>query len=311
MYRRPLTLLAGRKAASIYPNRPGRSTSHPARFSRKTLPPGKRVSGQEWVIQEYVTRSLAVADEASLDERRWAQPYGPLIACLLFTGALIFADVDAGFPDQIALGAATFAMLWLCSHRLPATDQRQIWVCVAISTAVELFATQVWGVYRYRLLAVPLFVPPGHGLICYFGLAGARTPLMVKHGKAVCRAVVAFATAWAIAGLTVLPRITGRLDVEGALFLPSFLWLMWMTPRARDYAGTFLMASYVELLGTFGENWSWNPILPVLGFPCANPPSAAAGGYCWFGALALMAVAAFDSRRARAAATALNRLGSS
>src|SRR3712207_6939644 len=91
----------------------------------------------------------------------------------------------------------------------------QVWLMMGIATCVELFCSVVWGLYRYRWGNVPLFVPPGHGLLYLFALRTARTPLMANHGGTVGRVALACATVWAIGGLTGGPLITGRGDAPG------------------------------------------------------------------------------------------------
>jgi hypothetical protein len=43
-------------------------------------------------------------------------------------------------------------------------------VVVATATVFEVIGSIIWGVYRYRLGNLPLFVPPGHGLVYLTGL---------------------------------------------------------------------------------------------------------------------------------------------
>jgi hypothetical protein len=228
------------------------------------------------------------------------RPYAVMIACAIYVPFVLFADLDASVGQQYALGAATLALLIVLSRQVSAFNRQQIWVCVAVSTCIEVFATQLWGVYQYRHGNVPLYVPPGHGLVCLFGLCATRSPAMVRYGKWIVLAMLGLASAWAIAGLTLLPRWTGRLDVEGALFLPWFAWLLLRTERKTDYAATFFIASMIEIVGTIFHTWEWSPVLPYLEIPCGNPPSVAAGGYCWFSAIALALVTWWHSRRRQA-----------
>ena len=102
---------------------------------------------------------------------------------------------------------------------------------VGIATCVELFLSMVWGLYQYRWGNVPLFVPPGHGLLYLFALRATRTPLKIDRGRTVKHLALACATLWAVGGLTVAPMFLGWVDFFGALFLPIFVVLM-RRPRA-------------------------------------------------------------------------------
>jgi hypothetical protein len=137
----------------------------------------------------------------------------------------------------------------------------------------------VWGLYQYRWGNVPLFVPPGHGLLYLFALRAPQTPLMLDRGRTVKHLALACATLWAVGGLSVAPLFLGRVDVFGALFLPIFVVLM-RSPRALVYAATFFIAVELELVGTGFGNWAWATAAPVIELPAGNPPSVIAGGYC-------------------------------
>ena len=204
--------------------------------------------------------------------------------------------------QQFALGALTFAFLFLATRFSPPSERRQIWLMVGIATGVELFCSVVWGLYRYRWGNVPLFVPPGHGLLYLFALRAARTPLMVNHGRVVGRVALACATVWAVGGLTVGPLFMGRVDALGALLWPIFVWLM-RKPSAVVYAASFFITAELELLGTGFGIWAWAAAAPVTHLPAGNPPAVIAGGYCILDtvaskAAALLPAAGALSRRA-------------
>ena len=132
---------------------------------------------------------------------------------------------------QRFVGALTFTVLVLASLKAPREQRVQVFACVAVATCFEIFGSLVWGVYRYRMHNLPLFVPPGHGIVYLFGLLAAQTPVVRRHGRRVAYAVLGAACAWAALGLTVLPAVTGRLDVQGALCLPVFAYFLLRSPR--------------------------------------------------------------------------------
>jgi hypothetical protein len=185
----------------------------------------------------------------------------------------------ASVPVQFALGGCTLAFLvgasWFSSPR----ERMQIGCMVLFATGVEIGASVVWGVYRYHLGNVPLYVPPGHGLIYLFALRWARVPAVVRYAPMLRRAAVILACTWAGMEVTLAPVLWHRSDVAGLMLLPIFLWFM-RTPNGLVYSGAFLATSMLELVGTGFGNWTWAASMPIFHIPVGNPPSVIAGGYC-------------------------------
>ena len=208
------------------------------------------------------------------------RPYTFHITLALYWPILLYADTQIQtLAQQHALGLLTFAFLLVAARFSPRAERRQVWLMVAIATSVELLCSVVWGLYQYRWGNVPLFVPPGHGLLYLFALRATRTPLIVDHGGIVRRVALICATLWAIGGLTVEPLLVGRVDVLGALLWLIFVGLM-RRPRALVYAASFFIAVELELVGTGLGNWAWAVAAPGIHLPSGNPPSVIAGGYC-------------------------------
>lgn len=212
---------------------------------------------------------------------RGLRPYALQIGFTLYIPLILFLDSRvSSIYEQYALGVLTFAVLWYSTRLSPPDERRQVWLLVVVATGFEILGSLIWGLYRYRFGNVPLFVPPGHGLVYLFGLTAARTPLFLRHGRTISRWALALATAWALAGLTVLPLVTGRIDVEGALCLPIFAWFILRSPRAAMFAAIFFATSMLEIFGTSFGNWRWAPVAPYINVAAGNPPSVIAGGYC-------------------------------
>ena len=206
----------------------------------------------------------------------WLQGY-----LLLYTPIGLLADSRVTEQwQQYLLGGLTFLVLYLAALKAPREQRAQVWTCVAVATCFEIFGSLVWGIYRYRMHNLPLFVPPGHGLVYLFGLLAASTPVVRRHGRRVAYAVLAAAAAWAVAGLTVLPLATGRFDLQGALCLPVFSYFLLRSPRWPLFAAIFVIVSELEIFGTSFGNWYWMPVAPWTHIPSGNPPSVIAGGYC-------------------------------
>jgi hypothetical protein len=209
------------------------------------------------------------------------QPYWLHAYLLVYTPLGLFADskVTAVWQQDV-LGGLTFTVLFLAALKTPKEQRVQVWTCVVVATCFEVFGSLVWGVYRYRLHNLPLFVPPGHGIVYLFGLLAAQTPVVRHHGRRVAHAILGAAAVWAMLGLTVLPVLTGWFDVQGALCLPVFAYFLLRSPRWPLFAAIFVIVSELEICGTSFGNWTWMATAPWTHIPSGNPPSVIAGGYC-------------------------------
>src|SRR5437588_1536871 len=79
------------------------------------------------------------------------------------------ADVHtSSIWQQHLLGVGAWIILIVATRFSPKSERTQVWAMVAVSTCVEVWSSVVWGIYRYRYHNVPMFVPPGHGLVYLF-----------------------------------------------------------------------------------------------------------------------------------------------
>jgi hypothetical protein len=217
------------------------------------------------------------------------------LAGAAYLAALLALDHFASYPEQLALGVLTWAVLAAVLARVPVERRVQALGVVAFATIGEVTGSLIWGVYAYRLHNLPLFVPPAHGLVYLTGLALASA--LARHVRALVAVAAAGAATWGLLGLTVLPRR----DVAGALLVPMLLLFLWRGANRAIYAGVFLVVAALELYGTAIGTWRWARELPGLGIPDGNPPSGVASGYVWFDVMALLtapAVLALVRRRA-------------
>ncbi|MDX6466635.1 MAG: hypothetical protein QOI27_1675 [Gaiellaceae bacterium] len=207
---------------------------------------------------------------------RWYAAAGPA-----FLAALLAVDTQVGLGAQVALGILTWAVLLAAIWPLATIVRAQVIGVVLFATVAEVTGSLVWGVYRYRLHNLPLFIPPAHGLVYLSGLAlaGAIRPRLLVAAAA------AGSVGWGIAGVTVLPR----LDVAGAMCVPLLCVFLWRSRFRAAYAGVFVVVAALELYGTSIGTWRWATELPGLGIPDGNPPSGVASGYVWFDVMALLA----------------------
>jgi len=197
-----------------------------------------------------------------------------------YLAALLAVDTQVGRGGQYALGALTWLVLVCALLPLPALARAQALGVVLFATVGEVTGSLVWGVYHYRLHNLPLFIPPAHGIVYLSGLALVG----VVSSRVLVWCAASASIAWALAGLTVLPR----LDVAGAIGVPLLCVFLWRSRSRAVYAGVFLVVAALELYGTSIGTWRWARELPGLGIPDGNPPSGVASGYVWFDVMAML-----------------------
>jgi hypothetical protein len=206
----------------------------------------------------------------------------PAAAGAAYLAALLALDHSATYPEQLALGVLTCAVLVGALTRVRVERRAQALGVVAFATIGEVTGSLIWGVYSYRLHNLPLFVPPAHGLVYLTGLSLATA--VRAHTRVLVALAAVAATVWAVLGLMVLPQR----DVAGAIGVPLLLLFLWRGRNRAIYAGVFLVVAALELYGTAIGTWRWASELPGLGIPDGNPPSGVASGYVWFDVMALL-----------------------
>lgn len=189
-------------------------------------------------------------------------------------------------PQQVLLGVPTWLLLLALLRRETPLVRAQVGVVVVFATSVEYVFSWWLGVYEYRLGTVPMFVPPGHGLVYLAALSFGRTAFARRHARPLLGAVLVVGGAWAAWGLVLSPQP----DALGAFWYGCLVLFAWRGRSPLVYVGAFLVVSYLEILGTSVGTWTWGAVDPVLGLvTIGNPPSGIAGGYAWFDAAALAA----------------------
>jgi len=204
-----------------------------------------------------------------------------LVVCLW---AILTIDHFASRESQLLLGGATVLLLVALSTRLSAELRAQLAIVVAMATCFEVLGSIIWGVYRYRLGNLPLFVPPAHGLVYLAGVAISRTEFARRRPRRFVTFVVLFASAWGVLGLT---GLLGRIDVIGGFGVLVFCVFLLRSSSPMTLGGVFFVVAALEIYGTALGTWAWAPIVPGMGVPDGNPPSGAASGYVLFDLAAL------------------------
>ncbi|MEM9220375.1 MAG: hypothetical protein AAGD25_39370 [Cyanobacteria bacterium P01_F01_bin.150] len=163
------------------------------------------------------------------------------------------AAVDYGLHGQAwanGLGIAYFSLLLFA---LTPQQRLMALVFVPFSAIGEGIFSLLFGLYRYRLGMVPIYVPFGHAILFSMGLLVSELPAIRDRKESlrpifIALYVAAFGTA-----------ILWLHDTLSAIFGLVFLWVL----RRKGYNSLYflmgLFVLYVELVGTHWGCWAWTP----------------------------------------------------
>jgi hypothetical protein len=206
------------------------------------------------------------------------------LALLLFAylGVALLFERHTDRAGELVLGGVTWGVLWAACRPLDGAIRARVAGVVLVASAGEVLGSLVLGLYAYRRGGIPLFVPPGHGLVYLAGHHLARTRLLWRRPSRTVWTAGAAGAAWALLGLVGATRP----DVAGALAMGAFLAFLWRGPEPVLFAAMLVVVAALELYGTQMGSWTWIPEWPG-GVPAGNPPSGVVAGYCAFDAAAL------------------------
>jgi hypothetical protein len=235
-------------------------------------------------------------------ERFDAVAAGCALALVATLAGILTLDHFASPGQQLLIGAAAVALLLAVWLRFPGELKAQVAVVVAMATLFEVIGSVLWGVYRYRLGNLPVFVPPGHGFVYLAGLSLSRVGPLRSRPRLLPAVAIAGGATWAAVGLS---GVLGRVDAIGAFGVLVFVVFLLRSPTPSVLAGVFLVVAALEIYGTAIGTWQWAATVPGLGLPDGNPPAGAASGYVMFDLAAiafaplLVRLASAGSRRVR------------
>jgi hypothetical protein len=236
-------------------------------------------------------RRLGYGSNVTVRRRLWrisvdvaATPWKFCVFAIAYFLAVLGVDQVCNLPEQLLLGALTWVVLLVACVPLTRERRAQVAGVVLVATCAEFLGSIVWGVYRYRLGNLPMFVPPGHGLVFLLGLRLSQLEATKRHARAFIGAVILAAVAWGVLGVTAFPRV----DLLGALGIAVFLFYLRYGPTPAIYAGVFVAVGMLEISGTAIGTWGWKPTVPGTTVTSGNPPSGAIAGYALFDICAMV-----------------------
>src|SRR5260370_5212546 len=189
-------------------------------------------------------------------------------ASALFSAVLLLIDQDGVLP-QIALGSATAAFLWLFARR-SGIQPRQIVCSIIVASIGEIVLSLGWGLYTYRHAVIPLYVPPGHGLVYALAADTARQDRLRRRAAILTRVVLVGGSAIALVSLVL------RRDLWGFLWWVGALVLIGRSRNQLLLSACFVFTILLEWSGTAIGNGHWAAEVPFVGLHSANPPAGLA-----------------------------------
>jgi hypothetical protein len=220
-----------------------------------------------------VDRSL-VPVKAGLQAAEQISTADAVLMLFTFLGGLLL-DRTLELPAQTAGSVLVWAVMLRALHRAHGDLRVIIIACLAWSSLGEVIGSLIWGLYKYRLYNIPMFVPPGHVLMLLVAL------YVAQHMRAI---VLAVAPATAV-GYAAYAHFSGS-DIFSVAITPLFFVALLLGRNRQVYAATFLLAIGLELYGTWLGNWRWELRAPGLDLTMANPPLCIGALYCLRDALA-------------------------
>ena len=160
----------------------------------------------------------------------------------------------------------------------------QVAIAIAFATLGENFASLYMKGYIYRFENVPLYVPPGHGMVYLTAVALGRSGLFQGYARKIALFVAIIGGLWALWGFS---GLGSRADAIGAVLYCVFLAYLLKGRSPMVYLAAFFITSWLEIVGTTAGTWYWVEIDPASGLTQGNPPSGVAAWYCLVDAVAM------------------------
>lgn len=162
--------------------------------------------------------------------------------------------------------AITYFCLFFLSAK--AYLRKLLVVMVFLSYLGELIFCKLLGMYAYRTIDIPLYVPFGHAIVYASGFVFAEMPLIIGNEKKLKKIF--------FVALTLLFLMVGFFlnDVFSLIFGLLFFILMKIKKWQIVYFTIAFCVIFIELVGTYFKCWTWVP--KTFGIiPAVNPPMGA------------------------------------
>ena len=195
-------------------------------------------------------------------------------------GLLISAEYAQWPVDIWCIGIFSY-IFWVTDRK----ERIEMLAVLAFATPMELFFSEVWLIYEYQRGFMPLFVPVGHYFL--FDL-GRRVAKRLPEGSPMPLVLL-------LVPLVVYGAIQGT-DTSAVFLILLTLGFTMYGPEPRLYASMVWLALFMELWGTYLENWEWAANVPWTGLTAWNPPLLVGAFYCFGDLLVNLSVAKFEGQ---------------
>ena len=195
-------------------------------------------------------------------------------------GLFISAEYAQWPVDIWCIGIFSY-IFWVTNKK----ERIEMLAVLAFATPMELFFSEVWLIYEYQRGFMPLFVPVGHYFL--FDL-GRRVAKRLPEGSPMPLVLL-------LVPLVVYGAIQGT-DTSAVFLILLTLGFTMYGPEPRLYASMVWLALFMELWGTYLENWEWAANVPWTGLTAWNPPLLVGAFYCFGDLLVNLSVAKFEGQ---------------
>ena len=195
-------------------------------------------------------------------------------------GLFISAEYAQWPVDIWCIGIFSY-IFWVTDKK----ERIEMLAVLAFATPMELFFSEVWLIYEYQRGFMPLFVPVGHYFL--FDL-GRRVAKRLPEGSPMPLVLL-------LVPLVVYGAIQGT-DTSAVFLILLTLGFTMYGPEPRLYASMVWRALFMELWGTYLENWEWAANVPWTGLTAWNPPLLVGAFYCFGDLLVNLSVAKFEGQ---------------
>ena len=135
-------------------------------------------------------------------------------------GVSLVIDGSASLETQNQLGVIAWVFLIGLLVGENKEVRMQVVIAVAFASAGEYFASIYMEGYTYRFENVPLYVPPGHGMVYLTAVALARSRFFLMNAKSLAMLVIVTGGLWSLWGISGIPE---QGDQVGAFLFVIFV----------------------------------------------------------------------------------------
>lgn len=167
--------------------------------------------------------------------------------------------------------------------------RKLMFVMVFLSYLGELLFCNLLGMYAYKGVHIPLYVPFGHAIVYASGFIFAKTGWAKQHRVILKKIFVLF--------FLLLFSAVGVFlnDIFSLIFGPIFILLLLRKKDQNVYGFIALCVIFIELVGTHFQCWTWVPkIFKII--PAVNPPMGAVFFYAGGDVLLAKIISYWDKR---------------